>query len=95
MFNEEYNTCDWWYRVQCKEEQTSRRNEIDEEELAIDVEEDNTAVDVTKSPQRPIIIQTIIFDEEKFEDNTVSTEFGSNQQTIAINKGIHLLLIDN
>ena len=70
-------------------------NEIDEEELAIDVEEDNTAVDDTKSPQRPIIIQTIIFDEEKFEDNTVSTEFGSNEQTKAVIKGIQSLFISN
>ena len=96
VFNQEYSTCDWWYRVQCKEDQEgSARDDKGEEELAIDVGESNTNDGVTKGSQRPIIIQTIIFDDERFEDNTVSTEFGSNEWTKAINKGIQSFSIGN
>ena len=83
MFNQEYNTCDWWYRVQCKEEQTSRQNEIVEEELAIDVEDNSKSEDDEENTptRRPILIQTIIFEDDISEDINPTIEFEFNDKT--------------
>ena len=48
----------------------------EEEELAIDVEANTNTENDEKSPQRPILIQTIIFDEEKFKEDVPTSEFG-------------------
>lgn len=76
MFNQEYNTCDWWYRVQCRQETDAGKKGVEEEELAIDVEANTATENDKKSTQRPILIQTIIFDEDKFQEDVPTSEFG-------------------
>ena len=48
----------------------------EEEELAIDVEANTATENDKKSTQRPILIQTIIFDEDKFQEDVPTSEFG-------------------
>ena len=76
VFNQEYNTCDWWYRVQCRQETDAGKKGFEEEELAIDVEANTNTDNDKKSTQRPILIQTIIFDEDKFKEDVSTSEFG-------------------
>ena len=56
-----------------------------EEELAIDVGESSANDGVTKGSQRPIIIQTIIFEDDTLEESEDSNEFGSKDQNIRNN----------
>ena len=82
VFNKETNTCDWWYRVQCGQG-TSQDNNIEEEspaeEDSLDSIEDPIDEDDDEDRRNPIIIQSIILDQDTFRD-LASGQFGSQSR---------------
>ena len=79
IFNQEFNTCDWWYRVQCGQD-ISQDNNIEEEspteEDSLDSIEDPIDEDDDEDRRNPIIIQSIFLDQDTFRD-LASGQFGS------------------
>ena len=86
VFNQKYSTCDWCYRVTCRQEDVAAEERDEDEELAIDVEATTNIENDKKSTQRPILIQTIIFD-DTFKEDLPTSEFGLKNENNNIKSG--------